>query len=82
MGLLSSTRKIYRTEFEKVLRTIPDLSEIERAYVSGVFQDALRDGLSKIELKKEIEKLKYNFQDPLDASEVKKIKEKLLERFK
>lgn len=76
-----STKKISRADFEKALRKIPELSDKERAYVSGVFQDSLRDGLSKDELKREISQLRHNFNDPLDSFEVEKIKKKLMTYF-
>ena len=79
--LFNTTKKIYRNEFENALRKIPELSDKERAYVSGVFQDSLRNGLSKEELKKEISRLKHNSNDPLDSFEVKKIREKLMTYF-
>jgi len=34
------------------LHGIPELSDIERSYAEGVFQNALKDGISKEELKK------------------------------
>jgi len=76
-----ATKKIWRSDFEKTLRKIPELSDKERAYVEGVFQRALKDGLSKYELKKEISRLKHNSSDPLDAFEVEKIKKKLMNYF-
>jgi len=83
MGILSPTsKKIYRDEFEKVLRGIPDLSDEERHYASGVFQDSLKGGLTKEELKREILRLRHNPTDPLDYSEVEKIKQKLTEQLK
>ena len=78
----NTTKKISRQDFEKMLRKIPELSDKERAYVEGVFQKALKDGLSKYELKKEISRLKHNSSDPSDAFEVEKIRKKLLEYFK
>ncbi len=79
MIFFSSTKKIYRDDFRKVLRSIPQLSPQERAYVEGVFHDSLKDGLSKEELKREINQLKHNPDDPLDPFEVRKLKEKLME---
>ncbi|MBL7155247.1 MAG: hypothetical protein ISS88_01955 [Candidatus Portnoybacteria bacterium] len=79
--ILDSSKKIYRREFDKALRKIPELSDKERAYVSDVFQDSLRNGLSKFELKKEIGRLRYKPDDPLDSFEVEKIKNKLMEYF-
>jgi len=79
--LLDSTKKISRADFEKALRNIPELSEKERAYVKGVFQDSLKNGLSKYEIKKEISRLRHNPNDPLDSFEVGKIKKKLTGHF-
>ena len=76
-GLLDSTKKISRADFEEALRNIPELSEKERAYIEGVFQDSLRDGLTKDELRREISRLRHNPNDPLDSFEIEKIKKKL-----
>ena len=81
MGLFSSTtKKIYRDEFKKIIRSIPELSESERAYTKSVFQDALGGGLTKGELEKEISRLKRVSGDSLDSSELEKLKSKLLEK--
>ncbi len=78
MGLFfPSSKKINRDEFKKVLHSIPELSDLERSYVEGVFQNALKDGISKEELKKEINDLRHNYNDPLDPYEVEKLKKKL-----
>jgi len=71
------TKRIYWRDFEKILRGIPELSGIERAYVQGVFQDALADGLTIDELVVKIDQLKHNFRDPLDASEVEILRVRL-----
>ena len=78
MGIFfPESKKIYKEDFKKALRDIPELSDKERAYVESVFQRSLKGGLSKFELKKEINRLKYNYNDQLEPSEIKKIKEKL-----
>ncbi|MFH1938291.1 MAG: hypothetical protein ABIJ60_02015 [Patescibacteria group bacterium] len=74
-------KKIYKDDFKKALRNIPQLSPTEQAYVQGVFQDSLKNGLSKAELKKEISQLKRNSSDPLDSFEVEKLKKKLMQYF-
>lgn len=79
--IFDRSKKIYRREFEKTLRRIPELSDKERAYVKDVFQNSLEGGLSKFELKKEIGRLRYKPNDPLDSFEVEKIKQKLMEYF-
>ncbi len=83
MGILFDTnKKIYRRDFEKFLRDIPELSDTERSYIEGVFQDSLKDGLTEYELKKEIERLRNNPNDEIDSFEIGKIKEKLIEALK
>ncbi|NQV00669.1 MAG: hypothetical protein HQ537_00905 [Parcubacteria group bacterium] len=81
MGFFSSSKKIYRDDFKKTLRKIPQLSPNERHYVEGVFSDSLKDGLSEYEMKKEISRLKRVSGDPLDSFEIDKLKKKLLEHF-
>ena len=76
-----SSKKIYRDKFRKALRKISELSDKERAYVEEAFKDELKDGLSKFELKERCYKLKHKTGDLLESSEVRKIKEKLLEHF-
>lgn len=81
MGILFDTnKKIYRKDFEQLVRNIPELSDIERSYIEGVFQDSLKDGLTKYELKEEIRKLKNNPNDEIDSFEIEKIKNKLIEK--
>ncbi len=79
--IFGSGKKISRLDFEKALRNIPELSDRERAYVSGIFQDSLKSGLSKFELKKEISRLRHKPDDLLDSFEVEKIKQKLMAYF-
>ena len=76
-----TTKKIYRDDFRKALQKISELSDKERTYVRKVFKDDLKDGLSKFEIKKRCGKLKYKTGDLLESSEVRKIKEKLLNYF-
>jgi len=79
MGLFDSGKKIYRDDFERLLCKIPELSDTERSYIEGVFQDSLKDGLTEYELKKEIEQLRRNPNDEIDSYEIEKIKNKLME---
>ncbi len=81
MGIFFSDKKIYKEKFKKILRQIPQLSPQERQYVLGVFQDALNNGLSKEEIRREINQLKRDYNDILDSNEVDKLKNKLLEYF-
>lgn len=80
MGLFDSSKKIYPKEFRGALKKIPELSPKERAYAEEAFQKSLKDGLSMFELRREIEKLRHNSNDPLEPYEVEKIKQKLMEK--
>ena len=79
MGIFfDSSKKIYRKDFDKLIRSISELSKTERSYIEGIFQDSLRDGLTKGELKREISRLKNNSSDDIDSYEIEKIKNKLI----
>lgn len=83
MGIFfKDSKKIYRRDFQKTLKSIPKLSLKERQYVKGVFDKSLKGGLSEYKLKKEISRLRHDSADPLTPFEVKKLKEKLGEHFK
>ena len=73
-----SSKKIYRNDFNKALRSLSSISSEERKYLNEVFKSDLIDGLSEYELKKRIAKLRYNTNDPIDSGEVDQIKRKLL----
>ncbi len=79
MGIFfQGSKKIKEDEFKKAVKSIPELSDKEKMYVEGLFQDALEgSGITKEELKKEIKELKKDFNDPLDSNEVEKVKRKL-----
>jgi len=81
MVFFSDSSKIYRDEFKRLLYKIPALSPQERSYVLGLFQDALENGLTKEELRREIYQLKKIHSDELDFSEIEKLQKKLLENF-
>jgi uncharacterized membrane protein len=74
---MDENRKIYRQEFETALKSLPNISHEEMEYLEGVFADALKDGITETELKKEILELKHNTSDNLDAIEVESVKRKL-----
>ena len=77
-GGSSSSKKIYRKDFNKALRSISSISSEERKYLNEVFKSDLSDGLSEYELKSRISKLRYNTNDILDSYEVEQVKRKLL----
>ncbi len=81
MGFFNTTKKIYSDDFRKSLRNISVLSPKEREYLEKVFEKSLKGGLSKFEIKKQCGELKYKNGDPLESTEVEKVKKKLLENF-
>ena len=83
MGLFfSSPKKMKSEEFKKTIGGMTKLNLKEKAYIEGVFQKPLKDGLTKDELKKEISGLRRNYGDPLTSSEVEKVKQRLEEKLK
>ncbi len=85
MGLFdllgASSRKMYSRDFRKQLRKISVLSSKEQGYVERAFQNDLKGGLSKFEIKERCRKLRHKTGDPLEPSEVEKIKKELLKYF-
>jgi len=73
----SSNPKVRPRDFDKTLKSVPDLTRRERDYVRGVFQKPLKDGLTRKELDTEIRGLRRNKGDRLSSSEVKRIQDKL-----
>ena len=71
--------RIYRYEFNEILKKIPDISIEERGYLNQVFEKDLIDGLTKFELEQKINSLNYNQTDQLDQWELAEVKRKLLE---
>jgi len=72
--------RIYRYEFNEILKKIPDISTEERAYLNQVFQKDLIDGLTEFDLRQKINSLSYNQEDQLDRWELESVKKKILER--
>lgn len=78
VGKNSAAKRIRKIEFNKALKSIPQLTGQEKTYIKGVFGDNLKDGNIDIpELKKELEELKSNRIDPLSDQDVQRIKGKL-----
>lgn len=73
----NSTKRIYRQEFEQAIKSLPLISDKEREYLRGIFGNALKDGITELELKKIISELEHNHTDALDAMEVQQVKRKL-----
>lgn len=75
---MEEKKRIYKDEFNEILRYAPDISEKERQYLNQVFANDLIDGLTEWEIKDKINKLAYNTTDELDPSELATVKSKLL----
>lgn len=76
-----SNKKIYSRDFYKALWQISQLSPKERAYISEVFKNYLKDGLSKSEIQKVCSELMHKPGDLLEPFEVEKVRDKLLKYF-
>jgi len=72
-------KRIFRNEFNNILKYIPNISEQERMFLLSVFENDLVDGLTEFELKQKIERLKFDEKDPIDREEAETVKKKLLE---
>jgi hypothetical protein len=77
-GINDNPKRIRKIEFDKALKSIPQLTGQEKNYIRGVFGKDLKDGSINIaELKKELMDLKSNKTDPLSDQDVQKIKGRL-----
>ena len=79
--MFEDKKRIYKYEFDTILRNIMDISPEERKYLNQIFVNDLIDGLTEFELKEKINKLRYNQKDILDQWELEKVKKKILEKF-
>lgn len=75
-------KRIYKYEFNEILKKISDISVEERGFLNKVFANDLIDGLTEFELKEKIARLKVDTKDQIDRWEAEKIKNKLLEAMK
>jgi hypothetical protein len=73
--------RVHKKEFNQALGQIPEISREEKNYLNEVFKKDLEDGITKEEMKNKIRELNVNYEDDLDAREVKQIKQKFLGRF-
>jgi len=73
-------RRIYKYEFNEILKHIPEISQKEREYLNEAFANDLVDGLTEWELRQKIEKLKFGENDPINKWDAEKVKAKMLEK--
>ena len=78
--MFEDKKRIYKYEFNEILRRITDISQKEREYLNKIFVNDLIDGLTEFELRDKINKLYYNQKDILDQWELEKVKRKILEQ--
>jgi len=72
-------KRIYKYDFNQLLMYIPEISPKEREYLVQFFANDLVDGLTEFELRKKIEKLKFDQKDQIDTWEAEKVKQKVLD---
>jgi hypothetical protein len=77
---MADKKRIYKYEFNEILKYIPEISKEEREYLNAIFAHDLLDGLTKWEIKEKIKHLKFDTNDPIDPQEAEKVKSKLLEK--
>jgi hypothetical protein len=75
-----SDKRIYRDEFNNIIKELFPFSDKEREYLKGIFDKDLVDGLTEWELKDKVMKMQINQTDEVDTYEAQKIKNKLLGR--
>ena len=78
MGLFSSSKRISRAKLEKLLRRISILEFSEREYVKGLFSQYESGGISRLEVKEAVRRLKFDKSDRIDRHEAEAIKNELL----
>ena len=75
-------KRIYKQEFNKILKYTPGISPKEREYLNKVFASDLVDGLTEWELKQRINHLKFDTKDPINQWDAEKVKSQLLKKMK
>jgi len=73
-------KRIYRYDFDKALKSMPDISPKEKDYLHKVFGKEMVDGLTPWELNQKIDQLQSNKKDELDQWELRGVKRKLLDK--
>lgn len=80
--------KIYKKELEQTLRKIPSISPAEREKLMGTLGKTAESGLSKLELKQHLDRMKYGGQNDygketyLEKSELERVKKDVLDNIK
>jgi len=72
------TKRIYKAEFNEILKYTEGISQQEREYLNKAFAGDLLDGLTEWELTQKIQKLKFDTEDPIDQWDSERVKQKIL----
>jgi len=72
------TKRIYKAEFNEILKYTEGISQQEREYLNKVFAGDLIDGLTEWELTQRIQRLKVDTKDPIDQWDSERVKQKIL----
>jgi hypothetical protein len=71
-------KRIYKAEFNEILKYTEGISQQEREYLNKAFAGDLLDGLTEWELTQKIQKLKFDTEDPIDQWDSERVKQKIL----
>ena len=79
---MTENKRIYKVEFNEILRMMPEISQKERECLNQVFASDLIDGLTEWELNQRIRSLKFDQKDPINHWDAEKVKIALLSKMK
>jgi len=77
MPLFGDSKRIYKKEFNKILKKTPDISRKDRKYLGEVFSKDMAGGLTRFEVNQRTKQLRHNTKDILKPYEVKRVKNRL-----
>ncbi len=77
MSLFGDSKRIYKKEFNKILKKTPDISRKDREYLGEVFGKDIVGGLTRFEVNQKTKQLRHNTKDILKPYEVERVKNRL-----
>jgi hypothetical protein len=72
--------RIYKSEFDKIIKKTMGISPKERAYLDEVFANKLVEGLTKAGLEAKIAELRYSEKNVVSSWRLGKIRENIITR--
>ncbi len=75
---MADPKRIYKFEFNEILRKIAEISQAERKYLNQFFANDLVDGLTEWEIRQKVQHLKFDEKDSVNRWDAEKVKTKLL----